>query len=354
MPSRMPSSSARRQTSRSTRNSPLLASSVTGASTASRHVVGHAGEQAADALHDERTEGRDERTPQQPQHQQPAGLRLVAVQPEVAEHQRDHRERGQHRSPAPAIAGAPESAMISSIGSAPRQTRTIATTVNAAAVSTGCGHGGEPRRRRAARRSLRRTVTSVSEDTAESTTESGERGHEDRTRAALESHDPPSPRPTPRSCAPAGATASSRCPGTRSAERAAVRRTTLAEMFPGERLVLPAGDVQGALQRHRLPVPPRHRAHLLLRQPDQRRGAGDRGRRGRALRPAPLRPRDRRVLPRPPVRRAVGRPAPVAARDRRTRSASSAATSTELQDTLTATGGPRPASCAASPPTSTA
>ena len=72
--------------------------------------------------------------------------------------------------------------------------------------------------------------------------------------------------------------------------------------------------VQGAGQRHRLQVPPRHGAHLLRRQPDQRRGAGDRGRRVRPLRAAALGARHRRVLPRPPVRRAVGRAPPLAPR----------------------------------------
>ena len=43
MPSRTPSSSARRHHSSRKRNRPLLASSVTGATTASEHVVGEAG-----------------------------------------------------------------------------------------------------------------------------------------------------------------------------------------------------------------------------------------------------------------------------------------------------------------------
>ena len=81
--------------------------------------------------------------------------------------------------------------------------------------------------------------------------------------------------------------------------------------------MLPAGRLQGALLRHRLPLPPRHRPHLLLRQPDQRRRAGRRGRRERPLRPPALRARHRRVLPRPAVRRAVGRPPPVAEGDLR-------------------------------------
>ncbi len=45
------------------------------------------------------------------------------------------------------------------------------------------------------------------------------------------------------------------------------------------------GRLQGARLRHRLPLPRRHRPHLLLRQPDLRRGAGARGRRRGALRP---------------------------------------------------------------------
>ena len=135
-------------------------------------------------------------------------------------------------------------------------------------------------------------------------------------------------RRTPRSCAPAGATASSTCRRTRwrRGPRGAAQR--LAELLPGERLVIPAGHVQGARERHRLPVPARHRPHPPVRQPDQRRGARRRGRRGGALRASALLARDRRVLPRPGVRRAVGRPPPVAATRCRPRSASSAATST--------------------------
>ena len=48
-------------------------------------------------------------------------------------------------------------------------------------------------------------------------------------------------------------------------------------------------DVQGAVQRHRLPLPVRHGAHLLLRQPDHRRRPRHRGRRVGALCPAALR-----------------------------------------------------------------
>ena len=79
----------------------------------------------------------------------------------------------------------------------------------------------------------------------------------------------------------------------------------------------PGRHLQGALQRHRLPLPHRHRPHLLLRQPDQRRRAGDRGRRVRPLRAAALGARHRRVLPRPAVRRALGRPPPLAEGDLR-------------------------------------
>ena len=52
----------------------------------------------------------------------------------------------------------------------------------------------------------------------------------------------PSPRPTPRSCGRAGASASSTCPPHPVADWAAPRRARLAEMFPGERLVVPAGN----------------------------------------------------------------------------------------------------------------
>ena len=43
--------------------------------------------------------------------------------------------------------------------------------------------------------------------------------------------------------------------------------------LPGRTAGAAGGQLQGALLRHRLPLPPRHRPHLLLRQPDQRRRA---------------------------------------------------------------------------------
>ena len=110
----------------------------------------------------------------------------------------------------------------------------------------------------------------MSEQTADATSDADR-----ETELHTESHDPAVPeaysafmraglgRPRAR---PAARTRSRRTP------RPAAQR--LAEAFPGERLVLPAGTLQGAVLRHRLPVPPRHRAHLLLRQPDQRRRAG--------------------------------------------------------------------------------
>ena len=98
---------------------------------------------------------------------------------------------------------------------------------------------------------------------------------------------------------------------------AAARRERLVRAVPRRAAGDPGRRLQGALQRHRLPLPRRDRAHLPVRQPDLRRGAGDRGRRGDAVRPAAARPRHRRVLPRPPVRRALGRPPSVAARDLR-------------------------------------
>ena len=49
--------------------------------------------------------------------------------------------------------------------------------------------------------------------------------------------------------------------------RAKARRQRLSEQFAGERLVDPRRRVQGAVERHRLPVPLRDCAHLSVRQP---------------------------------------------------------------------------------------
>ena len=123
------------------------------------------------------------------------------------------------------------------------------------------------------------------------------------------------------------------------------RRERLTEAVPGRAAGDPGGRLQGARERHRLPVPLRDRAHLPQRQPDQRRGARDRGRRGGSLRPAAQLAGDRRVLPRPAVRRPLGRPAPVAAARSPRPWTCRPATSTTCP--LTCPGRPRPGCCAA-------
>ena len=98
------------------------------------------------------------------------------------------------------------------------------------------------------------------------------------------------------------------------ADRAAARRATLAAMFPGERLVLPAGTykVRANDTDYRFRPDTAHTyfsgnqtsdAVLVIEDGESV-----------ALRAAALGARHRRVLPRPAVRRAVGRAPPLAAR----------------------------------------
>ncbi len=118
---------------------------------------------------------------------------------------------------------------------------------------------------------------------------------------------PPCHPRTRRSCAPAGPSSDRQVPRHPVAPHAARPPGPAGRGVPRRAAGAARRHLQGALQRHRLPLPPRHRPHVLLRQPDHRRGAGRRGRRVGALRPAPLLARDRRVLPGPPVRRPLGR-----------------------------------------------
>ena len=85
---------------------------------------------------------------------------------------------------------------------------------------------------------------------------------------------------------------------------------------------------QAARERHRLPVPGRHRPRLPHRQPVVGCRAGDRRRRRDALLPATARQERRRLLARRPLRRGVGRATSLARRGRGDSSGSSAGTST--------------------------
>ena len=315
-----------------------MASSVTGATTAERQRPRSRRRRRRRSPWTTRApRRRDEGAPQQA-HERAARAARARSGPATGSRATSGTDRhgGQDRGRRAVIAGAPESARTSSIGMAPRHTRTVTTTVNARLSRRTCTSS-----RRAA--SMRRSVTGagpglraaypgrVSSDDQRRRT-----GHHDlgerRAADGGPAHGVARPGRAGRvrrvHAHRAGATASSTSRRTRSRTARPGRRAALAAMFPGERLVLPAGHVQGARQRHRLPLPGRHRAHLLLRQPDQRRRPGRRGRRGRALRPAALGARQRRVLPRPAVRRALGRPSPVTAARSRTRSGSRCATST--------------------------
>ena len=75
----------------------MVASSVTGATTASDCVVGEPGDQPTEALEHQGEQGGDERAPRETGHQQRARLRLVAVQPEVAADQRPDRDQREDR-----------------------------------------------------------------------------------------------------------------------------------------------------------------------------------------------------------------------------------------------------------------
>ncbi len=98
------------------------------------------------------------------------------------------------------------------------------------------------------------------------------------------------------------------------ADRAAVRRAKLAGMFPGERLVLPAGTFKVRANDTDYKFRP-DTAHTYFsgNQTSDAVLVVEDGEAVLYARPA-LRARHRRVLPRPPVRRAVGRPPSVAAR----------------------------------------
>ena len=98
---------------------------------------------------------------------------------------------------------------------------------------------------------------------------------------------------------------------------AAARRERLAAEFPGERLVIPSGafKVRSNDTDYRFRAETAH-TYLCGNQTSDARARG-RGRRRGPLRPSAQLPRHRRVLPRPAVRRAVGRPAPLAAGDLR-------------------------------------
>ena len=327
MPSRMPSSSARRHDQQEDQEQPLAGLLGHRRQHRERHVVGHAGEQAADALHDERAEGRGERAPQQPQHQQPPGLGLVAVQPQVAEHQRDHRDRGQHgrQHRDRGRAGERDDQQHRERAEADQDDHHDG---ERPAVTAGCGHGGECRSEGCGT-ALRRRVASVSEEiTTESTSESGEDDTKTARELHVESHDPAVPEAYSAFMRTGWGDRELDLPRQPVADRAAVGAREAGRDVPRRAAGAAGRHVQGAGQRHRLQVPPRHRAHLLLRQPDQRRRAGDRGRRGRPLRAAAL----RRATPTSSSATASTASCGSAAAPRSTssppRSASSAATST--------------------------
>ena len=190
--------------------------------------------------------GGDEARPSsRPSTQQRARLGLVAVQPQVAGDQRADRQRGQDGRQDQRSPGAPESARTSSIASAPTApTRRHDDRERAGCRDAAPGMAEAYPVHARSEPMLRRTVARVSDASDATEPASPARRHRDQHASPkTESHDPAVPeayaafmrdglgRPRAR---PAAATRSPTGP-----PRAAQR---LAEAFPGERLVLPAGS----------------------------------------------------------------------------------------------------------------
>src|SRR3954470_19140718 len=134
--------------------------------------------------------------------------------------------------------GALDSAMISSIGRAPRQTRMITTTVNTRLSRRGpaamAGSLGRP----GAGPAPRRTVTRVSEEKPDTPSEDDMKTARE---LHTESHDPAVPEAYAAFMRTGWGDRELDLPRQPVADLAAARRDKLAGMFPGERLVLPAG-----------------------------------------------------------------------------------------------------------------
>ena len=147
-------------------------------------------------------------------------------------------------------------------------------------------------------------------------------------RAAARDREPPSRRGrrafTRRTSASGWADRAGPCPppaGSRAAAPPTRPRGASPRCFPGKRLIIPAGRLEAALQRHRLPVPralgvrppdrlgrrTRSPARVLVLEP-----TGRRPRRRRCYFRERAGPRLRRVLREPRDRRVLDRPAPVA------------------------------------------
>src|SRR3954451_3159576 len=134
--------------------------------------------------------------------------------------------------------GALDSAMISSIGRAPRQTRMITTTVNTRLSRRGpaamAGSLGRP----GAGPAPRRTVTRVSEEKPDTP---GEDDMKTARELHTESHDPAVPEAYAAFMRTGWGDRELDLPRQPVADRAAERRSRLASLFPGERVVLPSG-----------------------------------------------------------------------------------------------------------------
>src|SRR3954447_11718921 len=137
-----------------------------------------------------------------------------------------------------AMAGALERAMMSSIDNAPRQTRTLTTTVNTRLSRRGPAAMAGSLGRVGARPAPRRTVTSVSEEKQDAP---GEDDMKTLRELHTESHDPAVPEAYAAFMRTGWGDRELDLPRQPVADLAAARRDKLAGMFPGERLVLPAG-----------------------------------------------------------------------------------------------------------------
>ena len=200
--------------------------------------VGDAADEAADALDQQRDGGRDEHAPQQTADEQAARLGLVAVEPQAARDQRPDRDRGQQRGQDRRPAVRWRHPRPGSSARRTRSTSAVTTIVKTALPRRGTGHGGSLAKwsiplRMPERRGRR--LASVSEQT-ETKPETAP-DHELHT----ESHDPSVPEAYSAFMRQGWGDRELDLPPHPIAPYAAARRQRLAEAFPGERLVLPAG-----------------------------------------------------------------------------------------------------------------
>ncbi len=238
MPSRTPSSSERRHHSRRKRKRPLLSSSATGRADLEHPVVGDPADEAADALEQQRDRGGDEDAPQQAAGEEAPRLGLVAVEPQEAGDERAHRYGGeQSREHGRAGGSGHGDDDRHRDGAEEHQSRHHDR--EDGTLAAGTGHAGSLPKRRVPLRAHTgrgRRLSAVSEQTPDATTD-----QTSETLLHTESHDPAVPAAYSAFMRQGWGDRELDLPPHPITPYAAARRQRLAEAFPGERLVLPAG-----------------------------------------------------------------------------------------------------------------